>query len=217
MKIFFDVDGVLIDGWHSKPERRKPWDLRLKEDLGVDRDAFRAAFFGTPFEGHASAMHACVSGQRGLAELLGPVLVRLGYRGAVDAFIRYWFEKDSNVNVEVLSVVKRLARNPALSLYIATGQEHLRAAYLWNELGFRDSFKDIFYSANLGCLKSTPAFFEKINSALAIAPGEMPLFFDDQEEVVRCARVAGWDAHVFDAIGDLTGHAKICALLNAAG
>lgn len=35
LKIFFDVDGVLIDGWHSKPERRKPWNLVLR-GLGAE-------------------------------------------------------------------------------------------------------------------------------------------------------------------------------------
>lgn len=213
LKIFFDVDGVLIDGWHSNPERRKPWDLRLRQDLGVDRDAFRTAFFGTPFDGHASAMHACVTGKRGLAESLAPVLARLGYTGTVGAFIRYWFEQDSNVNPQVFSIVKRLAGNPAHALYIATGQEHLRAAYLWNDLGFRAYFKDIFYSAKVGCLKATPAFFERINRALAITPNEKPLFFDDQEDVVRCAKAAGWDAQVFETIEDLTGNPAIAALL----
>ncbi len=35
-------------------------------------------------------------------------------------------------------------------------QEHHRAAYLWDELGFKEHFKDIFYSARLGHLKKRP-------------------------------------------------------------
>ena len=37
LKVFFDVDGVLIDGWHNDPKRRKAWDAAIKADLGIDR------------------------------------------------------------------------------------------------------------------------------------------------------------------------------------
>jgi putative hydrolase of the HAD superfamily len=40
LKVFFDVDGVLIDGWHANSALSKRWDLTLEADLGVDREAF---------------------------------------------------------------------------------------------------------------------------------------------------------------------------------
>jgi putative hydrolase of the HAD superfamily len=80
-------------------------------------------------------------------------LPAVGYSGPVDAFLRYWFEKDSHINATVMDAVRRLSRNPDVELYLATGQEHHRAAYLWDELGFKAHFKDIFYSARLGHLK----------------------------------------------------------------
>jgi putative hydrolase of the HAD superfamily len=100
-----------------------------------------------------------------------------------------------------------------VDLYLATGQEHHRAAYLWNELGWRAHFKDILYSAKLGHLKDTPEFFAAINRALALAPGDRPLFFDDREDIVMLARDAGWDAHVFDTIEDVVSHARLRDLL----
>src|SRR5262245_54291592 len=121
MKVFFDVDGVLIDGWHSKPEFRRPWDATIEEDLGIDRDAFREKFFG-PHGANRPAIHDCIRGKRDLKEALAATLPVVGYSGPVEAFMRYWFEKDSNINGTVLDAVKRLARHAHVELYLATGQ-----------------------------------------------------------------------------------------------
>jgi putative hydrolase of the HAD superfamily len=212
VKIFFDVDGVLIDGWHSKPELRRPWDATIEEDLGLDRDAFREKFFGAAGVNRA-VIHACVRGERDLKEALAATLPAVGYAGPVDAFVRYWFEKDSNVNREVMDAVERLARHAHVELYLATAQEHYRAAYLWDELGFREHFKDIFYSAKLGHLKNAPEFFLEINRALGIGPAERPLFFDDREDVVALARASGWDACLFNTAADLLNHPRLVNLL----
>jgi putative hydrolase of the HAD superfamily len=52
MIILFDIDGVLIDGWHADSARRRPWDATIETHLGIDRDAFRRLFF----DGHAGAV-----------------------------------------------------------------------------------------------------------------------------------------------------------------
>jgi FMN phosphatase YigB (HAD superfamily) len=49
MKIFFDVDGVLIDGWHANSALRKPWDAMLEVDL---------VSTGKPFESCSSVLLA---------------------------------------------------------------------------------------------------------------------------------------------------------------
>ena len=67
MKIFFDVDGVLIDGWHEDSALRTPWDARLREDLGVDRDAFQSLFFAVGPDRAVSRMTECTTGRRDLA------------------------------------------------------------------------------------------------------------------------------------------------------
>jgi putative hydrolase of the HAD superfamily len=213
MKIFFDVDGVLIDGWHAKPERRKRWDATLEQDLGVNLEAFQQKFFASPAGKFPSLMHGCVGGEYDLKEALAAVLPSAGYDGSIDAFVRYWFEKDSNINRDVLEAVERLARHTHVELYLLTGQEHYRAAYLWNELRFRDYFKDILYSAKLGHLKNTPEFFHQVNAALGIAAPERPLFFDDQEEAVGLARAAGWDACLFNTVEDVRTHPRLRSLM----
>jgi putative hydrolase of the HAD superfamily len=214
LKIFFDVDGVLIDGWHSKPQYRRPWDVTIEQDLGIDGEAFRKRFFESPMEGmFDSPMHACAKGACDLKKALASILPSVGYEGPVDSFIRYWFEKDSNLNRDMLDVVKQLTRHPHLDLYLATGQEHYRAAYLWNELELGRHFKDIFYSAKLGCSKSSTNFFDAINHRLGITPDERPLFFDDQEEIVRMACASGWDARVFNTAKDVRQHSRLRGLV----
>lgn len=75
MKIFFDVDGVLIDGWHADPARRKRWDADLRRDLGIDPEALQEKFFRPSSEGKQhSLMQACTRGDLDLKEALAPVL-----------------------------------------------------------------------------------------------------------------------------------------------
>lgn len=213
MNIIFDVDGVLVDGWHADPARRKPWNLALKEDLGIDPERFDARFFTPGPRGELSRMERCLRGEQDLEEALGEVLPELGFRGEPRHFAEYWFRKDSNVNAEVLDVVRRLAAAPGVRLYIATGQEHRRAEYLWQQLEFRRWFDAIFYSAGIGHLKTEPEFFHAINRELSLAPGERPLFFDDQPHVVDLARAVGWEAVVVETAADVREHPWVQRLL----
>ena len=42
--VFLDVDGVLVHGYHARPDLQQRWDETLLADLGVDPDRFRAEF-----------------------------------------------------------------------------------------------------------------------------------------------------------------------------
>jgi len=212
LKVFFDVDGVLIDGWHEKPERRHPWDTTLTEDLGIDVTLFRTLMFGDGVS-FTSPLHACAKGERDLKHLLAEILPQTGYTGPVDTMLKYWFDKDAKVNPVVFGVAQQLATHPHVSVYLATGQEHHRAAYLWNDLNFKGVFKDIFYSAQLGYLKNEIGFFSAINRHLSIGPDERPLFFDDHQEVARTARAAGWDVQLVDTPDDVISHPRLKGLL----
>lgn len=209
MKIFFDVDGVLIDGWHADGVVRKPWDATLDADLGIDRKAFQELFFGTAASHSTSPMFACMTGRRDLRDALADVLPKLGYRGRIDDFVRYWFEKDSNVNRDVFRVVEDIREAGGAKMYVATGQEHHRARYLWNELGFSRHFDGMFYSAKIGHPKKDVRFFETINRSLGIDAEQRPLFFDDQPEIVELARSAGWDGTAFTSISDVREHPRL--------
>jgi putative hydrolase of the HAD superfamily len=209
MKIFFDVDGVLIDGWHANSALRKPWDATLEADCGINRDAFQQLFFGIPGHRSATPMFECVTGRRDLKDALASALPQFGYQGSADDFMRYWFEKDSNLNAEVFRLVDVIRTKSKAKIYVATGQEHYRARYLWNELGFSKHFEAIFYSADIGHPKNDIRFFESINRALGIDAGQRPLFFDDQPEIVELAKRVGWDGTAFTSIKDIQEHPRL--------
>jgi putative hydrolase of the HAD superfamily len=208
MKVFFDVDGVLIDGWHADVSRRRPWDATIEADLGVDREAFQALFFGSVGSRSSSRMVECVGGRTDLKSALSEVLPQIGYKGKVDDFVRYWFERDSNVQPKVIALAAGL-RAQDVRTFVATGQEHYRASYLWNDLRFSDHFEKIFYSAEIGLLKKDIGFFEAINQALDIHPEERPIFFDDQPEIVEVAKRAGWDGVAFNSVEDISQHPRL--------
>lgn len=213
MKIFFDVDGVLVDGWHANPELRKPWNATIDIDLGVSLDEFERLFFIEQNHPLGSVMNSCVAGERDLKEALEEVLPQVGYTGHVDDFVQYWFEKDSNVSTEVLQIVSALQPIPGVELFIATGQEHYRATYLWSNLEISRLFKQIFYSADIVFLKNDVRFFDEINCRLGISATEIPVFFDDREEVVRLAGQAGWDAAIFETVDDISSHPRLRSFL----
>ncbi len=217
-KIFFDVDGVLIDGWHINPAYRKPWNDELEKDLGIETRAFEEALFH-PAEGKSeSLMTACALGTSDLKDTLATILPPLGYTGTIDAFLTYWFTKDSNINTAVMDLVLRLKRNDRVELYIATTQEHRRAAYLWDSLDFSTHFLRMFYSAAVGFVKNDVHFYESVNTSLNIDPAiESPLFFDDQPAVIETARSAGWNATLFNSVNELSDHPVISDLLRQSG
>ncbi len=195
--LIFDVDGVLIHGYHAKPELQVPWDLTLEEDCGIDRVQFRETFiFGT-------FVKDVITGRRPLLEALDETLPRLGYKGDASTFVQYWLEKDSCVNIELLNHIKKIKEEGNAWLLIATNQEHMRASYIMQTLGFELYFDEIFYSAKIGIAKPAAAFFEEINKSLDKYGTSTPVMFDDTPSVVSAARNAGWEAHEYSSINDL--------------
>lgn len=205
MKIFFDVDGVLIDGFHVKPERRNRWDRTLREDLGIDPAQFSDFFIrGTFIE--------VLQGQLDLEEELERWLSFHDYDVKAWQVINYWHEKDSVLNAGIYNIVERLAK--IADLYVATNQSHQRARYLWDVLGFKNHFRDIYYSARLGCLKQDAHYFAQIEQALDFNPlTDPPLYFDDDPRNIEVASKRGWNAVLFDTQDDAVNHPAVRALL----
>jgi len=213
MKIFFDVDGVIIDGWRADPNRCKPWDLNLEADLGIHREALREALFLPGKDGTPARFTPCIIGKADLTDVLGDVLPGLGFRGPVETFLAYWFENDSNLDRAVIDVIKHLSRQDGVSLYLATNQEHLRAAHLWTVLGLEEYFDDMFHSARVGIAKQDPSYFHAVGAEVGVASDEAPLFFDDSQSVIDSARQAGWDAQLFQTVDDLLENPRLATHL----
>lgn len=202
--VFFDVDGVLIHSiFHADATRRRRWDRHIEEDLGVSPDAF-TGFFSTAFTD-------VVEGRTSIVPALDAFLPSIGYRGTSLDFLAYWLTRDAELNLQLLDVVKRL-RAAGARLFIATNQEHVRAFHLWNAVGLRHLFDDMFYAARLGVSKGSPEFYRRVDAAIG-PQVQPPLFFDDSASVVRAACSHGWEAVLFSDVPDCGNHHWVAALL----
>jgi len=204
--VFFDVDGVLVHGYHARPELQRHWDAQLLQDLGIDRERFRNEFIFDIF------IKKVIVGEMSLVEALDRRLPSLGYRGSPMAFVNYWLSHDSDLNQPLLDIVRQLWARDDLRLFIATNQDHMRALWLWQTLGLGELFEDIFYSARAGVRKPEPGFFDFIEHRIG-PQTEAPLFFDDTPKVIDGARRAGWEAVLFTTVEDVTTHPWIAARL----
>jgi len=89
--VLFDVDGVLVHGYHARPEKQVKWDATLLADMGADPDRFREELIYDIF------IKKVIVGQISLLEALDRTLPRLGYRAPPLAFVGSWVVKDSTV------------------------------------------------------------------------------------------------------------------------
>jgi putative hydrolase of the HAD superfamily len=74
--LLFDVDGVVVHGFHARPERRRRWDENLAADLGIDPAEFVEHFIRGPFE------RGVLTGRMSLVEGLVEVLPKIGFTGS---------------------------------------------------------------------------------------------------------------------------------------
>ncbi|MGV8833015.1 MAG: HAD family hydrolase [Devosia sp.] len=205
--VFFDVDGVLVHGYHARPGAlQHRWNDNLQADLGIDPERFQQEFIYDIF------IKQVIIGQVALIDALERRLPAMGYRGSPMTVMHYWLTHDSVLNQPLLDIIARLKTRTDLRLFIATNQEHLRANWLWSHLGLSSLFEDMFYSARIGVLKPQQAYFDFIEARIG-PQTEPPLFFDDTPKVIDGARRAGWDAVQFDTVDDLTSHPWIAARL----
>jgi putative hydrolase of the HAD superfamily len=175
-----DVDGVLVTG---RPRDGRHLFTDLEAELGVSPDKLRSKFFDLHWE-------AIVTGKEALEPRLEAVLADIAPSVGAADLIDYWFHNDSRIEEAVLTSVGRL-RSSGVKVLLATNQEHRRARYLMEELGFARHVDGIVYSAAVGHRKPMPGFY----TAAAIAAGagvtEIVLV-DDNLPNVEAAIKAGW-------------------------
>ena len=196
--VFFDVDGVLVHGYHARPDQRQSWD-RLLGELGIDSDRFQSEFIYDIF------IKKVLVGQTPMIEALDKRLPGLGFKGSPMTVLHHWLTHDANLNAPLIDVVRRLKERTDIKLYLATNQDHSRAQWLWQTLGLGELFEDIFYSARAGIRKPEKGFFDFIEHRIG-PQSEPPLFFDDTPKVIDGARAHGWEAVLFNTTPDCASH-----------
>ncbi len=205
--LLFDMDGVMLDGWHTDPAKRRRWDANLQEDLGIDKDAFQT-FFPTVF------IPKVLCGHMNLHEALAEFLPKIGSDVAPQTLIDYWLPRDVTINKAAWAMVEKIKATGKVNLYVATNQEHIRARYLWEKAGFNKLFQKMFYAADLKAPKPELAFYKGCEAQMPPSK-QPPLFFDDYDLYVDGARKAGWEAHVYEDERTCLDHPFIKDLLAA--
>jgi putative hydrolase of the HAD superfamily len=180
--LMVDVDGVLVDG---RPEDGRPWHTSVEEDLGFSSETLHEVFFARYWEN-------IVVGRAGLMEGLTTALRRFAPHVSPAELVSYWFEKDSRLAGPFLRELS-LVRSAGIRLYLATNQEHLRAAYLMEKLGLAEHVDGIFYSARVGAKKPEMEFFTRVQAGVGLS-GEELLLIDDDRRNTEAAVRAGWQA-----------------------
>lgn len=183
MKVLMvDVDGVLVNG---RPADGLPFATNLERDLGLPLEALQREFF-KPY------WPDIVTGREPIEPRLTAVLTKIAPHLEAETLLTYWFENDSRLDQGLLEDLAEL-RKGGVALYLATNQEHRRAAWLMRELGLAAHFDDIFYSAKLGHRKPDQDFFRLATAKAGVEPHEI-MFIDDAAENIEGARRFGWNA-----------------------
>lgn len=177
--LLLDVDGVIVTGDHFSD--------RLESDHGLTHDVTDVFF--------SNAFQKCLVGQADLKKEIASYLPQWGWDKGVDAFLEYWFTVHSKVDQRVLDLVSKL-KAEGITPYLATNQEKYRAKYLWEVLGFKKYFTDIFASSSIGYLKNHHDFFPYVLHKINAQPNEV-LFCDDAQNCVTSAENAGINAVLY--------------------
>jgi putative hydrolase of the HAD superfamily len=183
MKILMvDVDGVLV---HGRPADGLPLFTYLERDLGLPAPLLQQEFFKPYWVG-------IVAGQELIEPRLTEVLSRIAPDLSAQRLLDYWFENDSRLDRQLLDDLADLKEN-GTRLYLATNQEHQRAAYLRDVVGLGAHFDGMFYSAALGTRKPEGDFFRLVTEAVGAEPDDIG-FIDDAEVNITAAQEFGWKA-----------------------
>lgn len=183
MKVLMvDMDGVLVNG---RPADGLPYFTDIERDLGLSLKRLQTEFFAVHWP-------QIIIGEKPIEPTLTAVLEKIAPQVETETLLRYWFENDSRLDQDLLADLAAL-RKSGLPIYLATNQEHRRAAWLMNEHGLADHFDGIFYSAKFGCKKPSPDFFRLATEGAGVAPADIA-FIDDSSENIEAARRFGWQA-----------------------
>lgn len=184
MKVLMvDVDGVLV---HGRPGDGLHYCTYLERDLGLRSDLFQEEFF------RKDHWQDVVTGRDHLEPRLASVLTKIAPGLSAATLIDYWFKNDSGLDRTLLADLAAL-RAKGIPMFLATNQEHRRAAYLMEDLGLSSYFDGIFYSAMFGYQKPAPEFFRLATERVGIKASEIA-FIDDYPANIEGARRFGWKA-----------------------
>lgn len=185
--LVLDIDGVIS---LAQPGSAHPWHATLQADLGLDYGEIERGFFNAEFL-------EVLRGRLDLYVALQDYLEPLGLADQLEAFVAYWFDKDSVIDRGVLAQADAWRQRTGGRCFAASNQEHHRVAYLRDQAGLGAHFDEIVYSAALGVCKPERVFYTNAQARMGVTVAQSILFVDDKAENVDAARAAGWRAMLY--------------------
>jgi len=182
--ILFDLDGLVIVG------RKLLFSLRLSETKNIPKEKIDEFFLND--------FRECSFGRADLKEKIAPYLLKWNYDGSVDDILKFWFESENTIDLEVLKIIKDL-RSRDIKCYIATRQEKYRMSYLLNDLKLKEYFDGTFCTCDIGYDKWQKEYWDFVFEKLKLNPEEI-MFFCDTQKNVDAAEKLGVEAYFYTNI-----------------
>jgi putative hydrolase of the HAD superfamily len=187
--ILFDADGVtqLPGNFDQYAAEQYGWSEQQYQDF------FRVLFWCESYKGS-------LTGDNDFVLVLARKLSEFNCSANAEQFMYEWFHRNIIINTDLWQHIERLRRN-GLRCYVTSNQEKHRAHYMTSILGYASHFDGLYFSYELGALKPSTAYFDKIVESIQIQPSNL-LFFDDFEDHVVSARSFGMNAEVYRSYSD---------------
>lgn len=187
--IIFDVDGVVFKSIDA--HGKYFWSQNIKKDLGIRGEHLKKIF--------SKQWEDVTKGEIDTKEHLRQIFKDNTFENlnlTVDGYINYWLAHDNYVDSEMVSFAQSL-KIPA---YLGTNQDPYRTNHIKNLVG--SSFKGVFSSYQIGCLKPEPGFYQHIEKTLHLRPDQL-LLIDDTQANIEGANARGWNVYFYE--DDLEG------------
>jgi len=185
--LVLDLDGVVARTHPASPE---PWHATLQADWGFGPEEMARDFFNGEFL-------EVLRGRLDLHVALRNYLEPKGLADRVGEFVAYWFERDADIDKDVLEAAADWRRRTGGRCFAAANQEHHRVAYLRDQVGLGRHFDEMVYSAALGVCKPDRVFYTSAQARMGVTAAQSILFVDDKVENVDGARMCGWRAMLY--------------------
>lgn len=192
--VLFDADGVTIQG--------EMFSVQYSREAGIKNEEMVPFFSGIYKE--------CTVGRADLKEIIIPYLEKWNWKGSADDFLELWFNLESGVDENLVSLIYELKKYGVLCA-LSTNHEKYRVEHMRKQMRFGEIFDEIYASYSIGYRKEGNEFwnivFRDLQNKVNCAKDEA-LVIDDTEKVIAVAKQFGFQAHLYTGLDSLVQKMK---------